>query len=108
MEVLHFGYLMPFHHLPPMLQEPLEFPSYSLRSLKAQAFQDEVDKMLGKSALELVKIPGPGLYSMLFLVQKAIVGWKPVIGLLSLKYATSGFASVVVNQEREYNVLNLP
>ena len=29
-EVLHSGYTVPFHHLPPVLWEPLEFPSIHL------------------------------------------------------------------------------
>ena len=40
--------------------------------------------MLVKGALALVDHPGPGLYSRLFLVQKATEGWRPVINLLSL------------------------
>ena len=53
-EVLHSGYLIPFHHFPHMVQKPIEFPSYGSGSEKAQALQDEVDKILVKDALELV------------------------------------------------------
>ena len=45
------------------------FPSYGSESVKAQALQ-EVDRMLGKGALKLVKNPGQGYYSRQFLVQK--------------------------------------
>ena len=54
MEILRSGYLGPFHHLPPVSQEPVEFPSYSSGSAKAQALQAEVDKMLEKGDLGVV------------------------------------------------------
>ena len=54
MEVLHFGYLVPFHQLPPGSQEALEFPPPTFGSAKALALQGEADKMLEKGALELV------------------------------------------------------
>ena len=38
----------PFYHLPPVLQEPIKFPSYSSGPVRAQALQQEVDKMLEK------------------------------------------------------------
>ena len=47
-EVLRSGYLVPVHHLPPVSQEPPEFPSYALASAKAQALPGEMDMMLGK------------------------------------------------------------
>ena len=40
--------------------------------------------MLAKGALEIVRDPGPGFYSRLFLVERASVGWRPVIDLLHL------------------------
>ena len=43
-------------------------------SVKAQAYQGEVDKLLGKGALELAGISSPGYYSCLFLVQEALRG----------------------------------
>ena len=70
-KVFHSGYPVPFHHLPPVSWEPLEYPSYGLRSVKAQALQDKVEKMLEKSTLELAGCAGLGFYSRLFLVQKA-------------------------------------
>ena len=48
MEVLCSCYLVPFHHLPPVSWELVEFPSYSSGCVKAQALQAEVDKMLEK------------------------------------------------------------
>ena len=64
-EVLCSCSLIPFHHFPPMLWELLEFPSYSLRSVKTQILQAEVDKMLEKSALENVYPPGPRHYILI-------------------------------------------
>ena len=40
--------------------------------------------MLGKGALEIVTDPGPGIYSHLFLVEKATGGWRPAIDLSPL------------------------
>ena len=62
MEALCSGYCILFHHQQPVLQEPLEFPSYSSGSVKAQALQDKEDKMLGKRPLEVVNKP---FYKML-------------------------------------------
>ena len=84
MEVFHLGYRIPFHHLPPMAWDPVEFPSYSLGSVKAEAFQEGMDKMLQKGILELVHQPSVGFYSRLFLVRKGTGGWRPVIDLSSL------------------------
>ena len=60
MEVLHTGYLVSFHNLPPVSQDPVGFPSYGLRSTKAQALQAEVGKVLEEGALHVVDLPGPG------------------------------------------------
>ena len=40
--------------------------------------------MLAKGTLEIARDPGPGLYSRLFLVEKASGGWRPVIDLSHL------------------------
>ncbi|XP_068233763.1 uncharacterized protein [Palaemon carinicauda] len=40
--------------------------------------------MLQKGALETVRLPGPGFYSRLFMVEKATGGWRPVIDLSAL------------------------
>ena len=40
--------------------------------------------MLAKGALEIARDPGPGFYSLLFLVEKATGGWRPVIDLSHL------------------------
>ena len=63
LEILHIGYLFPFHHPPPAAQELVEFVSYGLESFKAQALQEEVDKMLGKGAQLIVKNLEGGVWS---------------------------------------------
>ena len=73
-EVLCSGYLALFHHFPPVSEELTEFSSCGSGSVKAQALQEEVNKMLGKGALEMVEHPGPGYCSCKFLVQKATGG----------------------------------
>ena len=67
-EVLHSGCRILFHHLSPVVREPVKFPSYDLGSAKAQALEGEVDKMLQDGAVERVHQPGQGFYSRLFLV----------------------------------------
>ena len=47
-------YLFPFHHLLLLSWEPIKFTFYGSGSVKAQAPQEDVDKMMGKGALELV------------------------------------------------------
>ena len=66
------GYHIPFHHQP-VSREPIKFLSYGLRSVKAQALQGGVDKMLEKGFLELIDCPCLGNYSRLFLAQKGMV-----------------------------------
>ena len=53
--------------------EPVEFPSYGSGSVKVQALQAEMDKMLEKATLE-VDLPDLGYHSCLLLVQKATEG----------------------------------
>ena len=79
MEILSSGYHIPFHHLPSVTWGHIEFSSYSLVSVEAQALQGGVDKMLRKGAVEEIKVPGWGDCSRLFLVQKASGGWRLVI-----------------------------
>ena len=69
-EVLQRGCCVPFQHLPPASQEPVEFLSYATGSVRAHDLQKEVSKMLQKGALERVNQPSLGFYSHLFLVQK--------------------------------------
>ena len=78
--VLRDGYRVPFTDSPPPLAHtPVSFPTYRAGSPRAQALRQEVEAMLAKGALEIVRDPGPGFYSRLFLVEKATGGWRPVI-----------------------------
>ena len=98
MEVLHYGYHVLFHDLPPVTHESQEFPSYSLGSVQAHALQEEVNKMLAKCTMEVVDHLGLGFYSSLFLVQKVTGGWHPVIGLLALnRFVTFRFCMETVS-----------
>ena len=102
--VLWHGYLVPFHHLPPVSQEPWEFPSCALGSVRVLALRDEVSKILQKGAVELVNQSGPGFYSRLFLVKKATRCWQPVINLSTL----NGFVTLTKFQmETVASVLGL-
>ena len=56
---------------PPLSRTPVSFPTYQAGSPQAQVLQQEVEAMLAKGALEIARDPGPGLYSRLFLVEKA-------------------------------------
>ena len=65
-EIFHSENYIPFHHLPPVPWEPIEFLSCTFGSVKAQALQREVDKMLEKGTPEEVEDPGWNYYSRLF------------------------------------------
>ena len=83
--VLWDGYCVPFLDSPPHLSRtPVSFPKYRAGSPRAQALRQEMEGMLAKGALEIVRDPGPGFYSRLFLVVKASGGWRPVISLSHL------------------------
>ena len=82
---LRDGYRVPFTDSPPPLaRTPVSFPTYWAGSPRAQALRQEVEAMLAKGALEIARDPGPGFYSLLFLVEKATGGWRPVIDLSHL------------------------
>ena len=85
MTVLRGGYRVPFTDSPPPLSRtPVSFPTYRAGSPWAQALWQEVEGMLAKGALEIARDPGPGFYSLLFLVEKGSGGWLPVIDLSHL------------------------
>ena len=70
--VLRDGYLVPFTNSPPPLSRtPVLFPTYWAGSPRAEALRQEVEGMLAKGALKIARDPGPGFYSLLFLVEKA-------------------------------------
>ena len=55
--------------------------SYELQSPRFQALQEAIESMIKKNAIELIRYPGPGFYSRMFVVPKATGGWRPVIDL---------------------------
>ena len=65
-EVLHYGYLVPFNQRPPVSQDPREVPSCAPGSVRVLALMEEVSKMLQKGAGESVDQPVPGFYSLFF------------------------------------------
>ena len=67
--MLRHGYLVLFHHLPPVSRKPREFPSCPLKSVRALPHKEEVSEMLQKGALESVVQPCLGFYCCLFLVK---------------------------------------
>ena len=79
--VLGDGYRVPFHHLPPVSLVPMELSPSASGTVRALALQEEVNKMFLEGAVEQL---GPGFYSCLFLVEKVMGGWRPVIDLSSL------------------------
>ena len=83
--VLRDSYRVPFLDSPPPLSRtPVSFPTYQAGFPRSQALWQEVEAMLAKGALEIARDPGPGFYSLLFLVEKASGGWRPVIDLSHL------------------------
>ena len=85
LSVLRDGYHIPFLDSPPPLaRTPISFPMYQSGSPRPLVLGQVISKMLSKDALEIVLDPGPGFYSRLFLVEKAMGGWRPVIDLSHL------------------------
>ena len=88
-QVLHFGYQVPFRSLPPLSPVPLPLPSYSPSSIRGLALTAAVSDLLAKEAIELAP-PSPGFYSRLFVTPEVTGGWRPVIDLSRL----NGFVDV--------------
>ena len=79
----------PLPRLPPPPPPPPSQVSGLLSNIfpqlaKSPRLPSEVESMISKGALERVQDPGPGFYSHLFLVEKALGGWRPVIDLSPL------------------------
>ena len=83
MEVLRWGYRIPFVSVPPLSQVPIPLPSYSSTSIKGRALRGEIDALIAKGTVELAPL-SPGYYSRLFVVQKASSAWRPVMDLSAL------------------------
>ena len=84
MEVLRFGYRLPFLSAPPLSGAPLPMPSYSPTSIKCAALEEVTIALVAKGAVELAPLPSPGFYSRLFVVWKTSGSWRPVIDLSHL------------------------
>ena len=66
MEVLRFGYCLPFLSTPPLSAAPIPMPSYSPNSIKGTAPEEVTLGLVVKGAVELAPLPSPGFYSRLF------------------------------------------
>ena len=92
MEVLREGYMILFSRRPPLSDQPLPMPSYSLSSIRGRALEKEFLDFLHKGAIEQAP-QTPGFYSRLFVVQKDSGSWRPIIDLSTLNTSISFFWS---------------
>ena len=67
-EVLRWGYRIPFRWAPTLSEEPIPYPSYSPSSIRGKALEGEVLSLLEKGAIELASLPSPGYYNRLLVV----------------------------------------
>ena len=81
MEVLRYGYRIPFLCDPPLSKVPISLPSYHPSSTKGVALGEVTRALIAKSAVELAPLPSLGFYSRLFVVWKTSGSWRPVIDL---------------------------
>ena len=84
MEVLRYGYRIPFLCDPPLPKVPIPMPSYHPLSTKGVALGEVTQALIAKSAVELAPLPSLGFYSRLFVVLKTSGSWRPVIDLSTL------------------------
>ena len=83
-EVLRWGYQIPFCQAPTLSRDPIPFPAYCPDSIRGKALAGEVQSLLAKGAIEIAPLPSPGFYSRLFVVMKASGAWRPVNDLSTL------------------------
>ena len=84
MEVLRFGYRIPFLSPPPLSPGPVSMPSYSSSSTRGVALREVTLGLITKGAVELAPLPSPGFYSHLFVMWKTSGSCRPVIDLSHL------------------------
>ena len=84
MEVLRFGYRIPFLCDPPLSKVPISIPSYHPLSTKGVALGEVTQALIAKSSVELAPLPSLGFYSRRFVVWKTSESWRPVIDLSAL------------------------
>ena len=75
-EVLRWGYQIPYRLAPVLSRDPIPFPAYCPDSIRGKALVGEVQSLLAKGAIELAPLPSPGFYSRLFVVMKASGAWR--------------------------------
>ena len=92
-EVLLWGYRIPFLRVPTLSKELIPYPAYCPDSIRGKALEGEVRSLLEKGAIGLAPLPSPGYYSQLLVVMKASGSWRPVIdlSLLNLKVQKTSF-----------------
>ena len=83
-EVLRWGYRIPFTCPPPLSSVPIPMSSYSPSSIKGLALEEVTLALIAKGAVELAPLPSPGFYSRLFVVWKTSGSWHPMIDLSRL------------------------
>ena len=84
MEVLQFGYRIPFLSSPPLSPAPVPMPSYNPFSTRRVALEEVTLGLIAKGAVELAPLPSLGFYSRLFVPWKTSGSWRPVIDLSHL------------------------
>ena len=57
MEVLRWGYQIPFRRAPVLSKEPIPFPAYCPNSIRGKALEGEVQSLLDKGAIEPAPLP---------------------------------------------------
>ena len=82
-EVLREGYAIPFRMPPSLSPTPIVLDSYPPQSVKGRALEEEIQALRRKGAVEPAP-PTPGFYSRMFVVTKAMGGWRPIIDLFTL------------------------
>ena len=69
-EVLRWGYQIPFRWAPTLSRDPIPLPAYAPSSIRGKALEGEVQALLNKGAIELAPLPSPDFYSRLFVVME--------------------------------------
>ena len=89
LQVLTFGYQIPFVNPPPLSRSPRALTAYAPNTEKFLVLEKEVQSMIQKHAIEEVTYSFEGFYNRLFVVAKASGGWRPVLDVSSLnKYVS--------------------
>ena len=76
-EVLRYGYRIPFSSNPPLSPVPIHLPSYSPTSIRGKALAVEIEALWKKGALERAP-SSPGFYSRVFVATKGSGAWRPI------------------------------